>query len=377
MNCRDVREALDALLDGEMEAGEELAVRDHLDWCLSCAREFDDLREWHGTLADALCSEGARPSVTERRRTADAVIAAIRPRAAAPVRWAAVLAIGLSIGVAVCAVSLSRPPRDQVVRVADRLRERETRGAELRLVSEEIERDLGRAREVVAARAPEDPAARAVAAASAAISRRLGEAPPPAPQGDARERLTITRTDRGRTVTVTQLSDGRVRVALPDRTLEARNVEDLLARYGEICRGYAISGVDGFLSLGDDAAGADWRGRLDLLLRTGTWDEAAQWEAYRGWLSARAFDARDLERRFRAHQERCRAEAGKGETPAPAVDVQAILRTVQSQTRAQLRHTQEQVDAEMKRLEPKLREARELRDRARGLRIFAEDVTRD
>jgi len=377
MTCRDVREALDALLDGELDAGEEIDVRDHLDWCPSCGRELEELREWHGTLADALTGEGPRPSVTERRRTADAVIAAIRRPPAAPVRWAAVLAIGLSVGIVASAVGFSRPPRAQIVRVADRIRERESRGAELRAVSAEIERDLGRAQQVVAGRGTEDPAARTVAVASVNIARRLGTEPPPEPVPDPVERVSITQTVREDTVSVTQLNDGRIRVALPGRTVEARNMEELLSRYGDVCRHYAIAGVDGFLSVGDSAAGADWKGRLELLTRTGSWDETVQWEAYRGWVAARAFDAKEIERRLKAHQERCRAAAGKAGTAAPTVDVQAILKEVQSLTRGQLRRTQEQADADTKKLEAKLREARELRDRARGLRIFAEEVTRD
>jgi hypothetical protein len=377
MSCREVREALDALLDGELEAGEEIEVRDHLDWCPSCGRELDDLREWHGTLTDALSVEGARPSVGERRRTADAVIAAIRPAPPASLRWAALLAIGLSVGVVVCAVTLSRPPREQIARVADRIRERETRGAELEVMSAEIERDLDRAQEVVAGRSPDDPAARAVAVASANIARRLGTEPPPVPLRDARERVSISSTEQGSSITLTQLNDGRIRVELPGRSLEARSMEELLARYGDLCRRYAIAGADGFLAVGSVTAGADLKGRLDLLFRTGAWDEAAQWDAYRGWLAARAPDPKEIERRLKAHQERCRAALTKAATAIPAVDAQAILQAVQSQTRSQLRRTQEQVDAEMKKLEPKLREARELRDRARGLRIFAEDVSGD
>jgi len=376
MICRDVREALDALLDGELEAGEEIEVREHLDWCPSCGRELDDLREWHGTLADALSSEGARPSVAERRRTADAVIAAIRPPTVLAPRWAAVLAIGLSIGIVACAVALSRPPREQVARVAERIRDRDTRGAELRVVSEEIGRDLDRARDVLAGRGEDDPAARTIAVASRTIARRLGEEASAEPE-DAGIRVSITRSIDGESVTVTQRNDGRIRVALPDRVIQVRNMQELRSHYGDVCRRYAIAGVDGFLSVGDSAAGADWKGCLDLLGRTGSWDEAAQWDAYRGWVAARARDAKEVERRLQVHQERCRAAAGKALPAAPAVDVQAILKDVQSLTRGQLRRTQEQVDAEMKNLEVKLREARELRERARGLRIFAEDVAGD
>ena len=378
MTCRDVREALDALLDGELEAGEEIEVRDHLDWCPSCGGEFEDLREWHGTLADALSAEGARPSVVERRRTADAVIAAIRRPVVSAPRWAAVLAIGLSVGIVAVAVALSRPPREQIVRVAERIRERESRGAELRVVSQEIEQDLGRAQQAVAGRSDEDPAARTIAVASRNIARRLGEdASAEAVPEDAGVRVSITRSVGGDSVTVTQLNDGRIRVALPDRLIQARNAQELLSRHGELCRRYAIAGVDGFLSVGDSAAGADWDGRLDLLVRTGAWDEAAHWDAYRGWVAARARDAKEVERRLKGHQERCKAALAKGLPPPAPVDVQAILKDVQALTRGQLRHTQEQVDAEMKKLEAKLREARELRERARGLRIFAEDVARD
>jgi len=377
MICRDVREALDALLDGELDAGEEIEMREHLDWCPSCGRELEDLREWHGTLADALSAEGAQPSVVERRRTADAVIAAIRRPVLSAPRWAAVLAIGLSVGIVASAVALSRPPREQIARVAERIRERESRGAELRVVSDEIERDLGRAREVLAGRSEEDPAARTIAVASQTIARRLGEqAPAEAAPEDAGVRVSITRSVDGDSVTVTQLNDGRILVALPDRLIQVRNMQELLSRYGDVCRRYAIAGVDGFLEVGDSAAGADWKGCLELLGRTGAWDESAHWDAYRGWVAARARDGKEIERRLKAHQDRCRAAAEKA-LPAAPVDVQAILRDVQSLTRGQLRRTQEQVDAEMKKLEAKLREARELRERARGLRIFAEDVARD
>jgi hypothetical protein len=377
MICREVREALDALLDGELDAVEEIDVREHLDWCPSCGRELEELRAWHGTLADALSGEGARPSVAERRRTADAVIAAIR-RPVAPPRWAAVLAIGFSIGIVACAVLLSRPPREQIARVAERLLERESRGAELRAVNEEIEQDLGRAREVVSGRSEDDPAARTVAVASRNIARRLGsEAPAGAAPADAGARVSISRSVDGQNISVTQLNDGRIRVTLPDRSFEARSMQELLARHEDVCRRYAIAGVDGFLAVGDSAAGADWKGRLDLLGRTGAWDETAQWDAFRGWAAGHARDAKEIERRLKAHQERCRAALGKSLPPPGPVDVQSILKDVQSQTRLQLRRTQEQADAEMRKLEAKLRDAMELRERARSLRVFAEDVSRD
>lgn len=377
MTCRDVREALDALLDGELEPGEELAVREHLDLCLSCGRELDDLRDWHGTLSDALAGEAPRPSVTERRRTADAVIAAVRRPRIPAARWAAVLAIGLSLGVAGGAVALSRPPREQVARVAEQIREREVRDAALRAMSAEIAEDLGRAREAVAGRSAEDPAARAVEVASASIARRLGAEPPPA-AADGRERVSITRTIDDATVTVTQLNDGRILVSVPGQRIEAASMEELRSRYSDLCRRYGIGGQDGCLSVGDTTAGADWKGRLDLMFRTGSWDESAQWEIYRGWAAARARDAKEAERRLREHQERVRAAASRTfSVPPAAVDVDAIVRDVKTLTRSELQRTQERIDAEMRKLEARLRTTGELRDRARSLRIFAEDVAGD
>jgi hypothetical protein len=392
MSCRDVREALDALLDGEMDAGEEIDVRDHLDECPACLQELDDLREWHGTLADALAVERVRPSPAERRRTSDAVIAAIRRRSIPPSRWAALLAIGLSVGIVASAVALSRPPRGQVARVAEQIRQRESRDAELRSMSAEIEQDLDGARKVVAGRGADDPAARAVAVGTLNIARRLGSDPLEelrrAPDvarvisdlqriPRAAECVSITRTLNGATTSVTQMNDGKIRVGVPGFRFEARNMEDLLAGHGELCRSYGIAGCDGFLSVGDSSAGADWKGRLNLLLQTGAWDEGAQWEAYRGWVAAKAPDAKEIERRLKAHQDRCRAAAVKIPAPPVPVDVEAILRDVKALTRAELQRTQERIDSEMKKLDVRLREAGELRARARGLRIFAEDVTRE
>lgn len=390
MTCREIREALDALLDGELDAGEELTVRDHLDWCRGCVQDYNDLREWHGSLADALAGEAVGPTTAERRRTADAVIAAIRPRTVPMSRLAALVAIGLSVGIVASAVSLSRPPGDQVARVVERIRERQSHDAQLRAVSAEIERDLGEARKVIAARGPEDPAARSVAIGSLNIARRLGADPleelrrngdlaatvlnaGAAPAGC----ISITRTVDGATISVTQGTDGRIRVSVPGYQVEARNMKELLSDHDELCRRYRISGSDGFLTVGDSAAGADWKGRLNLLLRTGAWDEQAQWDAYRDWAAAKAVDAKEFEHRIRSYQERCRDSAKKTASAAPAVNVEAVLREVKTLTRGELKRTQERIESETKKLEARLQEARELRERARGLRLFAEEAGRD
>ena len=154
-------------------------------------------------------------------------------------------------------------------------------------------------------------------------------------------------------------------------------MKELLSDHDELCRRYGISGWDGFLSVGESAAGADWKGRLNVLLRTGAWDEQAQWEAYRDWAGAKAADAKEFERRIRSYQERCRDAAKARSVTPPAVNVEAIVREVKTLTRGELKRTQDRIESETKKLEARLKEARELRDRARGLRLFAEDVVRD
>jgi len=371
MTCSDAREALDALLDGELDAAEESEVRVHLGYCGGCAGELEELRDWHRTLSGALGSDEARPTPAERRRTVDAVLAALRPR----VPWnrvAALIAIGLSVGIVASAVGFSRPREEQVATLVERMKARTGGDARLLAVSREIERELAEARRAVAGRSDDDPAARAVEVASTTLSRRLSD-DVPAPQAGAVERVSVTRD----AVTLVQLSDGRVRLRTPEQTLEARNMAELKSRHAELCRRYAIGGSDGFLRIGDCTAGADWKGRLDLLLRAGSWDESVQWEAYRGWLSSKAGDAREVERRLQAYQERCRASGGQAVTAEVQVDVDALLRKARTLTRAELQRTQQKLEGELKRLEDRLKEAGELRAKAHGLRIFAEDVTRD
>jgi hypothetical protein len=178
-------------------------------------------------------------------------------------------------------------------------------------------------------------------------------------------------------VTVVQKEDGRIRVQTPGGVIEARNMPDLLVRHPDLCRRYSIGGSDGFLRVADNFAGVDWKGRLDLLLRSGTWDENLQWEAYRGWVAARAGDAKEIERRLKAHQERCRSGDDRIATAVGAVDAESIAKRVKTFTRAELERHQERLAMEMKQLDERLKEAAELRARARGLRIFAEDIEHD
>jgi hypothetical protein len=44
MNCQSCRDALTALLDQELAAGEKVSVENHLNSCPDCSREYDSLR---------------------------------------------------------------------------------------------------------------------------------------------------------------------------------------------------------------------------------------------------------------------------------------------------------------------------------------------
>jgi hypothetical protein len=154
-------------------------------------------------------------------------------------------------------------------------------------------------------------------------------------------------------------------------------MEELLTDHADLCRKYAITGWDGLFAVGDSAVGADWKGRLPLLLRTGAWDEHAQWEAYRGWAASQAPDPKEIERRVAHFQERCRAAAARKSTAVAPVDIDILVREVRSLTRSELRKTQERIDAEMKKLDERLKQAAELKERARALRLFAEDARND
>lgn len=375
MTCAEVRGVLDAFLDGELDGAEEAALCRHLDGCAACGRELDELRDWHGAVGDALTSEEPDPAaVAESRR---AILKALSSTSRTPVsrvRVAALLAIGLSVGVVAVAVGFLPPPEAQVARLVERLKEQEHQDARLRAVNREIRRDLVEARNAVAGLGDEDPVARAIEVATLNLSRRLSRDIPD-PQASAAETLSVTREGDAGTVSVVQKSDGRVLVHSPAGVVEARNMPDLLSRHPDLCRRYSIGGSDGLVRVGDSSAGVDWRGRVELLLRSGSWDETLQQEAYRGWLARRSGDPKEIERRLQEHQERSR-EGGASVT-LPAVDARALADRVKTWTRAELRRHQERLEAEMKRMEQRLREAAELRARARGLRLFAEDAGHD
>lgn len=74
MNCDDVRPLLDPLIDDELPANEVRAVQMHLETCVPCRRERDDLLALRTTLqslgrpaAPPPCARRSSPQSTPRR----------------------------------------------------------------------------------------------------------------------------------------------------------------------------------------------------------------------------------------------------------------------------------------------------------------------
>lgn len=63
-DCTRIETALSALLDGELEAAEALAIRRHLDLCPRCARRLETLEAVRSAVAGLRPEEGA-PSVAD------------------------------------------------------------------------------------------------------------------------------------------------------------------------------------------------------------------------------------------------------------------------------------------------------------------------
>ncbi len=66
MNCRFVREHLDALLDGELEPGAAIDMERHLEACVACAERAEAERAWRRQLREAL-SEVRAPATLRLR----------------------------------------------------------------------------------------------------------------------------------------------------------------------------------------------------------------------------------------------------------------------------------------------------------------------
>lgn len=369
MTCNDARPAMDALLDGELPAGEEASLRAHLEECAACARDLEERRAFSGSLAESFGRglEGVRPAPGERERVAGRAASAARRRVLLPARLAAAVAVAVALGLVAHAFhrSLARE-REQVAAL---LEEKETRRQQIDRLHEEIGRDLTFVHGAVNPD-PAGPSAPLLAAVGAnAIAARLDpRGAPPAP--DPKERLSITQTAGSGTVRFIQRADGRVTLVVPGRTIEARSVGDLKVRHPEVCRQFAITGRDGFVLVSGNAAAVDLKGQLDLMVRTGSWHEDLQWEAYRAWVAGRS----DAEERLDQVRERCRRAAESAAVPPVTVDAREIVRKVDAYTRRELEAARLRVEEEMKSLEARLKEARELHGRARSLRVYAENL---
>jgi predicted anti-sigma-YlaC factor YlaD len=51
MDCQAIQSLLDAYADGQVSSQQALAISHHLQWCVSCKRQCDDLREFSDALA--------------------------------------------------------------------------------------------------------------------------------------------------------------------------------------------------------------------------------------------------------------------------------------------------------------------------------------
>lgn len=377
MKCLDARQALDPWLDGELAGEERAALEIHLARCGDCTREIDERRGLGADIRDALrrSLDGVEPPPGVRLRLVDRMVEISRARFHMPARVAAAAVVVVALGLVAYALGWARATPQQVV-VATRIGEREAREAQIRRLREDARQDLRFVRDALDGER-EDAAAAALAVAASHVERALDPsvaAPPPpaAPAG----RLAVSGVVNGVTVEIVQSADGRVRLAIPGRTLEAPSMGELLRRHGDVCRAYAVDGGEGHVRVGDQAAAVDLRGRLDLLWRTGRWEDGVQWEAARAWMEAVVPDAAEAEKRLKELQERVRRAAEAVPAPPVAPDVRSALKHVKTMTREELEEARVRVEQEMRRLEEQFKEMQEWRGRARGLRAYAEGVRR-
>lgn len=369
MTCPESRLAIDALLDGEIEREEEILLRSHLAGCPPCGRELEERRLLSATLGRAFggALDEVSPRAGERERLAERMAALPRYRAALAGRLAAAAMVVFAVGVAVTAAFAGKPSSEQVA-VAEKIREQATREAQLGRLEQEVAVELTALR---AERPRETSAAMAVDAAISSIERRLAPAPSPAVPGTS---VAISVAVNGAVVEFVQRADGTVRLVVPGRTVEATSVSELTARYADLCQRYAIEGSEGKVKVGGSAAAIDLPGRFRLHALTGTWAEDAQWEACRAWMKGRVPEPAEMERRMKEAQERYRRAAADFALPAVSVDLEKILKDVRSLTGQELRKAAEHAEDRVRSLEPRLQELRDLRGRARGVRVFAETV---
>lgn len=119
-DCETIRDFLPLYAGGELEENERVASEAHLSMCAGCARELDRYREDLSCLAALRDGE---PPPGALKAIAAGVRAELFPRRAvalfdAVLRYAAVLGVGLSIGVA-WQFAHREPGTDHVARPAE------------------------------------------------------------------------------------------------------------------------------------------------------------------------------------------------------------------------------------------------------------------
>jgi hypothetical protein len=378
MTCVELKEVLDLYIDGELEPERRPGFEAHAGRCGACGRQVERRRALAGALRGALDAslEGAEPRGGERERVVESMAKAARRRLVFPARLAAAAVIGVTVGLVAYAMGLSRATPEEM-EVAESMRDKEARGAQIKQLRAEAAADLTFVRGAVEPEKRQDPAGLAVNVAASTIARRLERdmAPPPDPSAAKERRLVVKSTVNGAAVEIVQMGDGRVTLIVPGRTIEAPSMADLQKRHGDLCRKFSVQGREGAVRVGESVASTDLKGQLHLLWRTGSWDEDVQWEAARTWMAGRVPDAAEMEKRIREMRDRCKAASAPAAAPEVKIDLAALLAEVKGRSRRELEETRVRLEREMKRLEAELEELRELRGRAKGLRAFAEAVT--
>jgi hypothetical protein len=372
MRCPEIKDLLDPWIDGELGEPERSTFETHVGRCPACARAGDERRALSASLRAAFEKSVDGVEAPPHGRLTDLLASASRTRLLLPARVAGVAAAGLILGALAVAFGMQRATPEETA-LAERLRDREAAGARAKRLRADAENDLAFVRTAVEPERRADPAALAVGVALSTLERRLGPPGPP-PPGAPAPRVAVSNTVEGALVELVQMSDGRVTLTVAGKQVEAPSMGELLRRHGELCRRYAVDGAEGRVRVGENAASVDLKGRLELLWRTGRWDEDVQWEAYRAWMAPRSKDAAEMERGLKELQERCRRAAEAAVPPPVKLELKNALKTVKGLSRPELDDLRRGLEAELRRLEAELRDLEELRGRAKGLRAFAEGV---
>lgn len=98
MDCQRFSRHLGSFADGELDAADDVKVREHVDSCLSCAKEVDGIRELKSRLSGVFCEERAPDELAFRVRGGIAE-AARRPSVGAS--WVQKLVVPLGMAAAV------------------------------------------------------------------------------------------------------------------------------------------------------------------------------------------------------------------------------------------------------------------------------------